>query len=182
MTSPFEKALEFVLKEEGGFVDDPDDAGGATNFGITQKVYDRYRKENALPLEAVRGIIANEVRDIYFHGYWEKGKCNELPPKMSLIHFDSLVNIRGAVKVLQRTINVFVSPKIAVDGKLGPKTLDAAGATIISSDMSEGRVVDEMIWQRMIYYRRRVDKRPVNIKFLRNWLVRLEHLRKFINE
>lgn len=180
----FDKALEFVLKEEGGYINDPDDAGGATNFGIIQRTYDLYREEKSLSKADVQFIGGEEVRYIYFHSYWKAGKCSELPSKIAMIHFDGFVNIRGANKVLQRTINVFITDLIDVDGNIGPKTLTALSGvvTALSSAVNVNTFIDELLWHRVIYYRRRVDKRPVNIKFLRNWLVRLEHLRDFINE
>lgn len=181
MASPFERALEFVLKEEGGFVDDPDDAGGATNFGITQKVYDRYRKKQTLPLEAVRLISGIVVKNIYYQDYWKEGKCDDLPPRIGMIHFDGYVNIAGANKVLQRALSAVRAIPITIDGKIGPETMHAVGAAL-AFEGSIRKLTDELLWQRVIYYRKRVDQRPVNIKFLRNWLVRLEHLRKFINE
>ena len=42
MRDNFEKALELVLHHEGGYVDHPKDPGGATNYGVTKKVYERY--------------------------------------------------------------------------------------------------------------------------------------------
>ena len=50
----FKKALAFVLKWEGGFVNDPDDKGGATNKGITQTTYNSYLKSKKQKTKSVK--------------------------------------------------------------------------------------------------------------------------------
>lgn len=70
MLPNFESCLAFVLAEEGGFVDHPDDPGGATNMGITQSVYDAARISGGLPLRSVRAIDPAETHAIYRHRYW----------------------------------------------------------------------------------------------------------------
>jgi lysozyme family protein len=52
--TPFGRALAFVLKVEGGYTNDPEDRGGATNKGILQRVYDIYRKAEGLRSADVR--------------------------------------------------------------------------------------------------------------------------------
>ena len=49
-SAAFEASLPFVLRWEGGFVDHPNDPGGRTNKGVTQKVYDAWRKRQGLPV------------------------------------------------------------------------------------------------------------------------------------
>ena len=50
MEANFFKCLEMVLKHEGGFVDHPEDPGGATNKGITHRTYSDFLER---PLEDV---------------------------------------------------------------------------------------------------------------------------------
>ena len=57
----FERALDFVLEVEGGYTNDPVDRGGATNKGILQRVYDRYRKAEGLRPADVRRILNMEA-------------------------------------------------------------------------------------------------------------------------
>ena len=66
----FSDSLSMVLQFEGGFVDNPDDPGGATNQGVTQAVYDRFRAEHGLAIQSVRLIQSNEVAAIYQVEYW----------------------------------------------------------------------------------------------------------------
>ena len=89
----FNKALHFVLNMEGGFVDDPDDRGGATNKGITQGTYDSYRKSKKKALQSVKNITDVEVCDIYYKNYWLKAGCDKMTAVFAVIAFDTAVNM-----------------------------------------------------------------------------------------
>lgn len=65
-----ERALRFTLAWEGGLVDDPDDLGGRTAYGITQRTYTPWRRSQGLPERDVWEIERWEVRAIYEAGYW----------------------------------------------------------------------------------------------------------------
>ncbi len=163
--SGFPAALSFILDREGGYVDDPDDMGGATNQGITQATYDRSRSPlRSLP---VRGITDEEVADIYLRNYWLAGRCNEMPWPLSLAHFDGLVQHRpkAAKKMLQRALGV------TVDGIVGDITIAAAKAA--PSEYATRTLIAE----RKSYYRGIVINKPVQKKFLKGWENRLKHLR-----
>lgn len=88
----FEAALQIVLEFEGGLVNHPDDPGGLTNYGITQAVYDKYRVDNGLGKQSVEFISEHEMSGIYRLNYWIAAGCEQLPPHMALIVFDSAVN------------------------------------------------------------------------------------------
>ena len=114
----FNEIIEKVLEHEGGYVNDPNDRGGETNFGITKKFY---------PDVDIKNLTKEQAKHIYHTDYWRRGKCDEIPSKLRHIYFDMLVNFgkRGAVKVLQRAANAKNKNKIDVDGGLGPATLKA---------------------------------------------------------
>lgn len=88
----FERALRFVLKWEGGYSNHPQDPGGATNFGITQRTYDSWRKSKGLPTRDVRDINREEVAQIYREWYWNPLDIEGQNPALQLIAFDSAVN------------------------------------------------------------------------------------------
>ena len=89
----YNQALHFVLNQEGGFVNDPDDKGGATNKGITQGTYDAYRKAHKQKVQTVKNITDAEVSDIYYNNYLLKAGCDKMTPIFAVIAFDTAVNM-----------------------------------------------------------------------------------------
>ena len=118
MKTTFNEIIEQVLKHEGGYVNDPHDAGGETNFGIAKRWY---------PNIDIKNLTKEQAKKIYHQDYWRPAKCDSVPPELRHIYFDMCVNFgrRGAVKVLQRAANSKLRNKIDVDGGIGPATLKA---------------------------------------------------------
>ena len=106
-TAVFQKALGFALQWEGGYSNHHSDKGGATNRGITQATYNEYRSNKELKVQSVRNITTKEVYDIYYSMYWLPGKCNVLPDKLAIVHFDWCVNsgVNRGIKTLQQVIH-----------------------------------------------------------------------------
>lgn len=88
----FEIALKYSLQFEGGYVNDPGDKGGETNFGITKAVYDEYRTKNSLSIQSVKNISDKEVQDIYYKQYWLAAGCDKLSDKLAIVTFDMSIN------------------------------------------------------------------------------------------
>lgn len=124
MRENFEAALAKVLVHEGGYVNHPADPGGATNRGVTQRVYDGFRKRRSLPTRSVRQISDVEVREIYRLQYWNAVRGDELPSGIDYVVFDGAVNSgpKQSVLWLQRALGV------EADGHLGEATLQAVHA------------------------------------------------------
>ncbi len=122
--SSFAPALARVLVHEGGYSNHPADPGGPTMRGITQRVYDAFRRASGAPLRPVRGIAEEELRTIYRRQYWEAVRADDLPPGLDYCVFDAAVNSgpAQAAKWLQRALGV------NADGQVGALTLDAARA------------------------------------------------------
>jgi len=95
----FQKALSFVLKAEGGYVNDPDDKGGATNKGITQNTYNGWLQSKGLSVKDVKNITTDEVAQIYYQNYWIKAGCTQMSKVFAVYAFDTAVNMGvGRVK------------------------------------------------------------------------------------
>ena len=123
MRDSYPQAIKAVLLHEGGYVNHPKDPGGATNKGVTQKVYDAYRVRHGEPiLLSVKSISDGEVHDIYRMQYWNAIRGDELPAGIDYCVFDFAVNSgpSRAVKYLQTALGV------KPDGLLGLVTLQAA--------------------------------------------------------
>lgn len=89
----FKKALKFVLKWEGGYANNPNDKGGATNKGITQSTYNNWRTAKKLPARNVQYITDAEVEQIYYQNYWIKAGCDKMSSKFAILAFDTAVNM-----------------------------------------------------------------------------------------
>lgn len=99
MDELFKRALKFVLKWEGGYVNNPYDKGGATNKGITQTTYNSWLSSLGLQPRNVKNITQYEVEQIYYKNYWIKAECNKMSPKFAFLAFDTAVNMGvGRVK------------------------------------------------------------------------------------
>lgn len=92
MSDAFQRALGFTLTWEGGYSHHPLDPGGATNFGITQRTYDRWRLRQGLVARDVREIEESEVVSIYRSEYWEPSGAGEVGGALGAVLFDSAVN------------------------------------------------------------------------------------------
>ena len=100
-SSAFVASLPFILRWEGGYVNHPADRGGATNKGVTQKVYDDWRTRQGLAARDVRQLEDAEMHAIYEAGYWLPPRCDLLQRRLDLVQFDTAVNMgvgpRGGV-------------------------------------------------------------------------------------
>lgn len=91
----WERSIEWVLRWEGGFADNPLDPGGATNKGITLGTYTRWREAHGQPpptKDDLRNISDAEVRQIYRDWYWNESGANALNWPLCLMHFNIAVN------------------------------------------------------------------------------------------
>jgi len=122
MKENYAQALKQVLKYEGGYVDHPKDPGGPTNKGVTQAVYDTWRKSKDLSTQSVRNISDSEVATIYKNLYWDRISGDYLPSGVDFAVFDYAVNsgVSRAARTLQSIVGV------TQDGVVGPETIEAA--------------------------------------------------------
>lgn len=167
-TSGFDASLPFVLRWEGGLVDHPADPGGRTNKGVTQRVYDAWRRRQGLPQRDVKLIEEFEVHRIYESGYWMPPRCDLLERQLDLVQFDTAVNMGPgrAVRFLQSAVGC------GVDGDFGPVTKRAVAAADL------GDIIAKYCENREGYYRGLVNKNPKLLVFLKGWLNRLNALRR----
>lgn len=141
MSDEFKRSLAHILVHEGGYVNHPKDPGGATNFGVTQKVYDAFRSRKNLPKQHVKLITSAEVEEAYKFQYWDAVMADRLPEGVGYVVFDGAVNSgpKQSIKWLQRALGSLYTGN--VDGVMGALTLQAVAAT---NDMDAliGRIID----------------------------------------
>lgn len=158
-TAKFKKAVEYVLKNEGGYTEDPHDKGGATKYGISQRSY---------PNLNIKQLSREDAIKIYYCDYWLKGRFDEIQDdNVATKFFDLSVNmgLRYATFIVQRALR---SACVAIeeDGIVGPQTLAAI-------NISNSRVLLAAIKSEAAgYYRALVAKDGNQRKFLNGWLAR----------
>lgn len=117
----FEEALQDVLKVEGGYVDNPMDHGGPTNFGITIGTLSDFLGHSVIK-EEVQNLDMDTVRKIYKQNYWDRLSLDQVVYKdVAAFLFDQAVN-RGTRKVSEQIQHLVGVP---ADGIIGPQTIHA---------------------------------------------------------
>lgn len=173
---------EEIVAREGGYVNDPDDPGGATNYGVTIHTMRRL----GLDLDGDGGVTAQDVQrlsrakavEIYVEHYFRRPRIAELPESIQASVFDMYVNAGGnAVKILQRLL-CQMGWKVSVDGAIGPQTIAAAKAA--AAEAPE-HFADAYGIARRNYYYAIGDRRPASRKYARRrdggkggWIARAE--------
>jgi len=162
-SDPFTRALDIVLSHEGGYANHPQDPGGRTNLGVTQRVWEQWTGKPATEAE-MRSLTRELVAPLYRKNYWEAVRGDALPAAVALCAFDFAVNAgpSRAIRTLQRAAGV---PE---DGKLGPVTLAAVnnwGAATLAKRFQE---------QRRAFYR----SLPTFPTFGKGWLRRVDEVEK----
>ncbi|MVA23225.1 glycosyl hydrolase 108 family protein [Agrobacterium vitis] len=151
MADEFKRSVAQVLGSEGGYSNrsKKDDPGGATNLGVTQAVYDVYRRSIGAKPQSVKFLVRAEAENIYRGRYWALVKADQLPAGVSYVVFDGAVNSGPAqsAKWLQRALGV------PDDGLVGPATIAAAKA-----HTNHDALIANMIRQRLAF-----------MKTLSNW-------------
>ena len=181
MKSVEEIATEIVARE-GGYVNDPDDPGGATNFGVTIGTMTRLGMDldgdGKVTSKDVKRLTRAQAREIFVNHYFHRPGIGKLPGALQASVFDMYVNAgANAVKILQRLLND-MGQRITVDGGIGPQTLEAAEIAFASAP---DHLADAYGIARRNYYYALGDKRPASRKYARRrdggkggWITRAE--------
>ncbi len=146
MSANFDKCFSFIVGEEGKYVDDPRDNGGATNFGITLKTLTEWRKPRSVTAADVRNLTIEEARAIYEANYWRPIQGDSFPHAAALLLLDAAINSgpKQAIMWLQKSLNV------PADGHCGALTLAAWRACERSSVRPPEQVLADFCAYRML--------------------------------
>ena len=181
MKSVKDIATEIVARE-GGFVNDPDDPGGATNHGVTLGTLRRLGLdlpgEGRIDVADVRRLTAAQAVDIYVEHYFTRTGIAALPEVLQASVFDMYVNAgANAVKVLQRLLGD-MGFACDADGQIGPQTIRAAQ---MAYEAAPSHLADAYGIARRNYYYALADARPASRKYARRrdggkggWITRAE--------
>lgn len=181
MKSAYKYAYD-ILRFEGGYVDDPDDPGGATNFGVTLRTLRSLGLDidgsGRIDKADVRSLSKEHAIKIFVDEYFLRPKINMLPEVIQHCVFDMMVNSGNrAIKILQQVCTLFDEP-LNADGVIGPNTIQASHRV---EEKAGGLILDAYAIERRNFYFDLADRRPVLRKFAKTraggkggWIVRSE--------
>ena len=159
----FNKAFDHIMEWEGGYVNDKDDRGGETKYGISQKAH---------PDVDIKNLTKEEAKKIYKHKYWDKLRLGLVDNEEIAIEiFDFGINapMRTAVLALQRSVTLIGYPT-KIDGKIGNNTIAAVN---FASRYYSKALLAAFRGYEFLHYKNIVLRNPSQSKFIRNWLARI---------
>jgi len=171
-----------IVTREGGFVDDPHDPGGATNYGVTIHTMRRLgldlTGDGIIDTDDVRALSREQAIEIFIEHYFRRPGIQALPVALQPSVFDMQVNAgSNAIRILQRLLRD-MGHDISVDGVIGPQTIRAAQ---IAQEVASGHLADAYGIARRNYYYALADRRPASRRFARRrdggkggWITRAE--------
>lgn len=155
----FDKAIVVVLKHEGGYINNPKDPGGETNFGICKRSY---------PNIDIRNLTFEQAAKIYKRDFWDRYKVGEInDDDIATKLFDLSINLgeRETAHVAQRALRA-IGQIINEDGIIGEITIAAINNS--KADL----LLTGLKCEAAGFYRMLVAEKPTDHIFLNNWLSR----------
>ena len=164
------KLVPHILRFEGGFVDDPDDLGGATNKGVTLKTYKAYCRRKGYPVptvERLKNLTDERFCDLLKIMYWDACKADFIESQSvanAIVDWAWNSGTATAVKEIQKVLGV------KSDGVIGNITLSAINS---HSPLPLFGLIQQT---RKDYIDRICKARPVNEKYRKGWMNRINSL------
>ena len=161
----FNRCLVEVLKHEGGYVDHKKDPGGATNLGVTKRVWEEW-VGHEVTKDEIKALTRDDVKPLYRKKYWDVCRCDDLPAGLDYVVFDIAVNLgpRQAAKFLQSAVGA------TADGIIGNGTITC----VKRSTLSVKELIDTICNRRELFYK----SLPTFPTFGRGWLKRNDEVRQ----
>lgn len=171
-----------IVAREGGYVNDPDDPGGATKYGVTIGTMRRLgldlNGDGRIGNADVKALTSQQAAAIFKEHYFSRPGIARLPTALHATVFDMYVNAgANAVRILQRMVTRMGFAAKA-DGVIGPRTLAAVNA---AAKAAPDHIADAYGIERRNYYYTIADARPASRKYARTrrgakggWITRAE--------
>lgn|SRR3990172_6920665 len=168
----FKKCIAVVLKSEGGWVDDPHDTGGETNYGIADAGDGQIDGKADLDGDGTGDVLIKQMTrdqaiEAYYLRYWRKMKLQDIHQEEAILQvFDFGINagMRTAIRIAQKIAGA------TVDGLPGPET---------TARINEypGDFLAEYKQARKEYYYALVRHKKENERFIKGWINRVDKTR-----
>ena len=126
MSLSFQQIFDRLIGHEGGYVNDPRDPGGETNWGVTK----RTAQANGYT-GSMKTMTRQQAYEIYRRAFWLRYNCEQMPDAVAYQFFDAAVNhgFGNASRMLQRAVGVLD------DGIIGKYSLEAINRNPISDTL-----------------------------------------------
>lgn len=168
----YKEIIPFILKAEGGWVNDPSDSGGETNKGITYSTWKSFYGDTH---ERFMKMFQDDWNQIFKTLYWDKIKGDDInSQRLANILVDWVWGSGFAYPPahLQIILNE-MGNNLTVDGSIGKMTIQAL------NKVNEQKLWDRLVKDRFDFLDDIVKKNPKNQKFLQGWKNRMNNLIKF---
>ena len=156
----FVQAVNAVLEHEGGYVNNPDDPGGETKYGISRRTY---------PNIDIASLTEDDASAIYYRDWWARygyDRIQDATVAAKVLDLSVNMGPSAAHKALQRALHACGKRGVAVDGIIGPQTLEATNAANPLMLLAALRA------EAAAHYRSLVRADPKREKYLNGWLNR----------
>lgn len=158
----FEEAVAELLREEGGYANDPADKGKETKYGISKRSY---------PDLDIRNLTVDQAKAIYFRDFWQRLRLSDIPhPRIRAELLDSAV-LSGplfAAECLQRSLAVLGWP-VKRDGRIGPETLAMTRQVCASNPKGLFICLNGFQFMRFVMI---LEDQPDQLRFAKGWISR----------
>lgn len=172
----FDSAISLILKHEGGYVNNPNDPGGATNYGISLRFLRDYPTlgdvddDGDVDVQDIKQLTKEQASAIYKQVWWDKYQYEQYPDvTIATKVFDFAINM-GAVrahKLLQQALNKTYGLRLTTDGIIGPATMSIIRA--IKDGADEQKFIDAYSAEAYAFYQSLVQNNPKLGVFLKGW-------------
>lgn len=175
VSETFDMAIQTVLRHEGGFVDDPSDSGGATNYGVSLRFLRSlgvnlgdFDDDGDIDGDDVKVMTQADAIRIYRREFWDRYRYELLHPVIAIKVFDLGVNMgpTNAHRRLQWGLHACGHRHVVVDGILGPQTRGAVDHAHTSNLLCAVRA------EAGFWYRDLAREKSGMAKYLKGWLNR----------
>ena len=169
----FEPALAKVLKNEGGYVDDPDDPGGETYKGVARKMHSKWSGWDRIDLAKNRSSfpknldadqeLQDEIAQFYKVNFWDPIKGDDIDSQLvaeSIFDFGVNAGVRTSARLAQEVVET------AADGVIGPNSLSKLNA------FDEDHFLASFTVAKIARYVAIIKRRPTSRKYLYGWVRR----------